>query len=107
MTKELKLLQVSIQESEKSTEYSTTQTAIDSLQTLNVKYGLPILDMLKIINKKLADSVSVGKDDPHVYFFAKRNRNSVSFRINEGKRAIRFELPLENGQLETLRLQLA
>ncbi len=105
--KELKLTKVSIQESEKSDEYATPEAAIESIQAISARYDLPVLDALRIVSKKSVDTVSLGKDTPYVYFFARKNRDSISFRISEGTRTIRFELPLEPEQLETLRLRLA
>ena len=105
--KELELTKVSIQESEKSEEYATSEAAIESIQTISAKYELPVLDALRIVSKKSVDTVSLGKDTPYVYFYARKNNDSISFRISERNRTIRFELPLEADQLEILRLRLS
>jgi hypothetical protein len=104
--KELRLTRVSIQESERSDEYASPEAAFESLQTISAKYDLPILDVLRIVIKESVDSVSIGKDEPHVYFYARKNRDSISFRISEGNRTIHFELPLEGERLESFRLRL-
>jgi len=104
--KELELTKVSIQESEKSEEYATSEAAIESIQTISAKYELPVLDALRIVSKKSVDTVSLGRDNPYVYFYARKNNDSISFRISEGNRTIRFELPLEADQLEILRMRL-
>jgi len=106
MPKELRLTKVSIQESAKSLEYSTPDAAIESIQTISTKYGLPILDLLRMIVTRSVDSISLGKDDPYVYVYARKHRDSISFRINEGSRSIRFDLPLEDDRLGSLRLRI-
>lgn len=104
--KELKLTKVSIQESHGADEYATPDAALESIQTICARYDLPVLDALRIVSRKSVDTVTLGKDTPYVYFFARKDRDSISFRITEGSRTIRFELPLEPEQLETLRLRL-
>lgn len=90
----LELTQIHIQEERDSIEYATVSSAIDFLRLLVVKHRLPILDVFRIMANDSVDSVALTVNDPMVYLYVRRVEEMIHFRIKEGGRNIRFELPI-------------
>jgi hypothetical protein len=78
------------------TQYATKQYLLESLETLRIKYNLPLKEALDFITTRKTDSVSLGKDNPYFRFHANLIRNTVHISIQETTRDVTFEVPLSS-----------
>ncbi len=94
----IRLSKLSIRQVNESTDYATTDTLMESLNTLRVTYNVPINQYMRDLLEKRVDSISFTKDSPYYYFFARRLGGSIAVTYKETSRVIEFSLPLQEAE---------
>lgn len=89
-------MRVSVRSAVKDTEYATRQYLLESLESLRMKYDLPLKQALMFIVSRKTDSVSLGKESPYLRFHANLIRNVVHISIQEQARDVSFQIPLSS-----------
>jgi hypothetical protein len=101
MTPKARLLsKISIQAVKDDTEYADSQAINESIAALSAKYRIDLVKYLGDLARGEIDSVSVTKDKPYFYFFARRFEDSLSIAIKESDRIVEFTYPI--AELERL-----
>ncbi len=101
MTPKARLLsKISIQAVKKDIEYADSQAINESIAAISAKYRITLLKYLGDLARGEIDSVSVTKDKPYCYFFARRFEDSLSVTVKESDRIIEFSYPI--AELERL-----
>jgi hypothetical protein len=59
---------------------------------LDSKEGLPILDALRMLKGARIDSVSMSRDKPFCYFYARKNGNMFDVTIRHKDQEIDFKI---------------
>ena len=85
---------ISIRRNVNETEYATKEYLLESLEGLRTKYDVPLKEALAFIISGRTDSVSLGKENPHLRFHAHLIRNVVHISIQEPSKDVSFQIPL-------------
>ena len=86
---------VQIRQTNEDTNYATDESVLEFLHTLQARDGLPVFDFLSYLCIGKVNSVSLSKDDPYRYFFARAYRNNISMTMKEESKTVELQLPLD------------
>jgi len=75
--------------------FARRDTLAESLQTLDVKEGLPIVDALKMLSRSDVDSVSMSRDKPFCYFYARKSGDDFDIILRKEDHEIDFKIPMK------------
>jgi len=75
--------------------YATTEKLIEELQIFEAQMGWSIFKLLKVIKEKKADSLSLTKEKPFHYFYARLSDKTIIIRLQTSEKEIEFRLPTE------------
>ena len=78
------------------TGYATREYLVESLESLRIKYDLPLKQALMFIVTRKTDSVSLGKEKPYLRFHANLIRSIVHISIQEQSKDVSFQVPLSS-----------
>lgn len=90
------ITRVSVRSASGDTQYATSEYLLESLESLRIKYDLPLKQALAFIITRRIDSVSLGKENPYLRFHANLIRNMVHISIRESSRDVTFQVPLSS-----------
>lgn len=94
----IRLSKVSIRQVNDSTEYATTDTLMEALSTLRVTYNVPINQYMRDLLERRVDAISLTKDSPYYYFYARRLDHAVAVTFKQTGKVIEFSLPLQEAE---------
>ena len=93
MTKTVRISKISIRSTKEETEYADTGAVTEAILTLSAKHHLPLGKYVQDLLDANVDSISVTKDKPYCYFFARRFDQNISISIKEEDKIIDFSIP--------------
>jgi hypothetical protein len=88
------ITRVRVRSASGDTQYATSEYLLESLESLRIKYNLPLRQALEFIVSRRTDSVTLGKENPYLRFHANLIRNVVHISIQESSRDVSFQIPL-------------
>jgi len=94
LARSVRLSKLSIRSIHDQTNYATSEALIESIHALRVTHNVPIERYLRDLTEGKVDSISITKDDPYHYFYARVLAGSVAVTYKEAQRIIEFALPL-------------
>jgi len=73
----------------------STDDAIEIVKKLDEQSGWKIFKLIEYLTTGLADSVSVGKDDPHMRLYMSKHSftNSIAIDIEKDDKEIELDIP--------------
>jgi hypothetical protein len=79
----------------KEINYTTTKNVLEELHILELQKGWAILQNLKILKERKADSFSFTRDHPYYYFYARATEESIIIKLKTKKKEIEFRIPIK------------
>jgi len=73
--------------------YARQDTLVESLHVLDTRETLPILDALEMLSRSSSNSVSLSRDRPFCYFYARKNGDDFDITLRMEDREIDFKIP--------------
>ncbi len=98
MSRNLHLSKVSVRRVTSETDYADNEDLIESLNTMRAVWNVPIENYIRDLLDRKVDAVSLTKDKPYYYFFARRFEKSLSITIKESEKVVDFSIPLHEAQ---------
>jgi hypothetical protein len=80
---------------EKDVNYATTDDLIDQLHIFEKQMDWSIFDILNILRTRKADSLSIIKEKPFHYFYARLSGKAIIIRVQTSEKETEFKIPLE------------
>lgn len=80
---------------ERDLNYATEEDLVEQLQIFEKQMGWSIFDVLNILKKKKADSMSITKEKPFHYFYARLSEKTIIIRLQTSEKEVEFRLPIE------------
>lgn len=75
--------------------YATIEDLINELRAFEKQMGWSIFKMLDILKQKKADSLSITKEKPFHYFYARLSEKTIIIRLQTSEQETEFRLPIE------------
>jgi len=75
--------------------YAIAEDLVEQLRILERQMGWSIFDVLDILKQGKADSVSITKEKPFHYFYARLGEKAIIIRLQTSEQEVEFRLPLE------------
>lgn len=97
-TNSIRLSKISIRQVNDSTDYATTEALAESLNTLRATYNLPINQYMRDLFDGRVDSISLTKDDPYYYFYARKLKEAIAVTFKQTGRVVEFSLSLQEAE---------
>lgn len=79
----------------KDLNYATIKDLVNELHAFEKQMDWSIFSILEILKKKKADSLSITKEKPFCYFYARRSKKTIIIRLQNSEQEIEFKLPIE------------
>jgi len=79
----------------KDFNYATLEDLINELHVFEKQMGWSIFSILNILKQKKADSLSITKEKPFCYFYARRSEKTIIIRLQNSEYETEFRLPIE------------
>jgi hypothetical protein len=80
---------------EKDVNYATTDDLIEQLRVFEKQMEWSIFDLLGVLKKQKADSLSIIKEKPFHYFYARLSGKTIIIRVQTTDKETEFRIPLE------------
>lgn len=80
---------------EKDINFATEDDLVEQLRIFEKQMGWSIFDILKILKEKKADSLSVTKEKPFNYFYARLSEKTILIRLQTSEKETEFKLSIE------------
>ena len=79
---------------EQGIDFATDGKLIEDLSVFEKQMGWSIFDFLKPLEEKKADSLSITKEKPYHYFYARLSGKTIIMRLRTSDGETEFRLPL-------------
>lgn len=79
---------------ERNINFATTDKLIEELDIFEKQMGWSIFEILKILEEKKADSLSITKEKPFHYFYARLSEKTILIRLQTSEKETEFRLPI-------------
>lgn len=83
------------QKTTKDLDYTRTEDLIEQLHIFENQMGWSLFDILEILKQKKADSLSIIKEKPFHYFYARLSEKMILIRVQTSEQETEFKLPVE------------
>jgi hypothetical protein len=80
---------------EKDVNYATTGDLLEQLHIFDKQMEWSIFDVLDVLKKRKADSLSIIKEKPFHYFYARLSDKTIIIRVQTSEKETEFRIPLE------------
>lgn len=80
---------------QRNLNYATEEDLIEELHVFERQMGWSIFEILDILKKKKADCLSVTKEKPFHYFYARLSKKTIIIRLQTSEKETEFRLPIE------------
>jgi len=80
---------------ERNFDFATTDELIEQLRIFEKQVGWSIFDILSVLSEKKADSLSLTKEKPFNYFYARLSEKTIIIRFETSEKETEFRLPIE------------
>ena len=80
---------------EKDVNYAKTDDLVEQLHVFEKQMGWSIFEILDVLKKRKADSLSITKEKPFHYFYARLSEKIIIIRVQTSEQETEFRIPLE------------
>jgi hypothetical protein len=80
---------------EKDLNYATTEDLMKELRVFEAQMGWSIFAILDILKQRKADSLSITKEKPFRYFYARLSGKTIIIRLQTSEQETGFKIPIE------------
>ena len=80
---------------EKDVNYATTHDLVEQLHVFEKQMDWSIFEILDVLKKRKADSLSITKEKPFHYFYARLSEKTIIIRVQTSEQETEFRIPLE------------
>jgi len=80
---------------QKDFTFALSDDLIEQLHLFEKQMGWKIFDILKILKEKKADSLSITKEKPFNYFYARLSGKTVTIRLESLDKQTEFRIPIK------------
>lgn len=80
---------------EKNVNYATTDDLLEQLHIFEKQMDWSIFDILNVLKERKADSLSIIKEKPFHYFYARLSDKTIIIRVQTSEKETEFKIPLE------------
>lgn len=81
---------------EKDLNYATIEHLVEQLHIFEKQMGWSIFDILDILKQRKADSLSITKEKPFHYFYARVSEKTIIVKLQTSEKETEFRLPIES-----------
>jgi hypothetical protein len=75
--------------------YATTDDLLEQLHIFEKQMDWSIFDILNVLKERKADSLSIIKEKPFHYFYARLSDKTIIIRVQTSEKETEFKIPLE------------
>jgi hypothetical protein len=75
--------------------YAATSDLTEQLRIFEKQMGWSIFDILEILKQRKADSLSITKEKPFHYFYARLSNQDIILMLQTSEQETEFRLPIE------------
>lgn len=79
---------------QKGISFATSDGLIEELNIFQKQIGWSIFEILKVLEEKKADSLSITKEKPFHYFYARLSGKTILVRLQTSEKETEFRLPI-------------
>jgi uncharacterized protein YoxC len=98
LAKSVQLSRVTIRKVDQETNYASNEGLLECINTLKATTQIPIARYFRDLLEQKVDCFSFTKDQPYLYFFARRLDKALAVTIKEINRVIDFSVPIREMQ---------
>ncbi|MGQ9460942.1 MAG: hypothetical protein ACUVRA_06910 [Candidatus Bathyarchaeaceae archaeon] len=80
---------------QKNIGFATTDELVEQLHVFEKQMGWSIFEILKVLKDRKADSLSVTKEKPFHYLYARLSEKTIIIRLQTSEMETEFRLPIE------------
>jgi hypothetical protein len=98
LAKNVQLSRVTIRKVDQETDYASSEGLLECINALKATTQIPIARCFRDLLEQRVDCFSFTKDQPYLYFFARRLDKALAVTIKEANRVIDFSVPIREMQ---------
>ena len=83
------------QKVERTFNYAREEDLIEQLRIFERQIGWSIFDILDVLKQRKADSLSITKEEPFHYFYARLSGETITISLQTSEKETEFKLPIE------------
>ena len=83
------------QKIERNLDYARAEDLIEQLHVFARQIGWEIFDILDVLKEKKADCLSITKEEPFHYFYARLSGKTIIISLQTSEKETEFRLPIE------------
>jgi len=91
----LSITQIRTHKVEKDIDYVTTEDLVKQLHVFEKQMDWSIFDILNVLKERKADSLSITKEKPFHYFYARLSERTIIIRVQTSEQETEFRIPIE------------
>jgi hypothetical protein len=76
--------------------YATTEDIIEQLHIFDSQMNWSIFEILELLKQRKADSLSIIKEKPFHYFYARLSKNDLILSLQTSEQETEFRIPIES-----------
>ena len=79
---------------ERSIDFATADKLVEELDIFEKQVGWSIFEILEILEEKKANSLSITKEKPFHYFYARLSEETIIIRLQTSEKETEFRIPI-------------
>jgi len=91
----LSITQIRTHKVQKDVDYTTTEDLVKQLHVFEKQMDWSIFDILKVLKERKADCLSITKEKPFRYFYARLSEKTIIIRVQTSEQETEFRIPIE------------
>lgn len=91
----MSITEIRTNKQDKQVNYATTQDLVEQLHIFEKQMEWSIFEILNVLKTRKADSLSVTKEKPFHYFYARLSKDTIIVRVQTSEQETEFRIPLE------------
>jgi hypothetical protein len=78
-----------------SINYARDEDLLEQLEVFEKQMNWSIFEVLEMLKSQKADSLSITKEKPFHYFYARLSKKMITIRLQTSEKETEFKLPIE------------
>jgi hypothetical protein len=91
----LSITEIRTSKQEKNLNYARTQDLVEQLHIFEKQMDWSIFEILEVLKKRKADCLSIVKEKPFHYFYARLCDKTMVIRLQTSEQETEFRIPIE------------
>lgn len=91
----MSITKLATRKTNKTVNYATTEEIIEQLHVFDKQMNWSIFEILEILKKRKADSLSIIKEKPFHYFYARLSKKELILSLQTSEQETEFRIPIE------------